>query len=340
MSFLKFFPTAEELLSASEYYCSEEECRKYGIKFKNMANLDMHLTRHHKLPPKTDKSDVNTVRQFHCPIDSCTYHVDASKGHSFSSRKYLKQHFLKVHAQKSFECCVCQKKFSTVVLRENHERTCGNYQCSQCHYSYQSKESLSSHVRRKHNANVSTSGLKRNRLKGVQKKHSVVVPSQSTTNEIGVQTTDPVPIPEEQVTTVTEEEERRVADSLVDNYCQTMTYLDEAFGCFNATSGSSTGGAMLSIETQTDLLDDLSLMSSIYNSNDRHTQTCEEILNELLVNDIETQTMWSGITADCATDFSVSTETQTLFGGGVNTSIQTQTTDLFFGETSTSSTQT
>lgn len=343
---LKVFPTAEELQSASEYYCSEEVCRKSGIKFKNMANLDMHLTRHHKLPPKVDKSDVNIVRQFHCPIVSCTYHVDASKGHSFRSRKYLKQHFLKVHATKSFECCVCQKKFSTVVLRENHERTCGNYQCSHCHYSYKSKESLSSHVRRKHNGNVSTSGLKRNRLKGVQKKDSAV-PSRSnssSTNEIGVQTTDPiVAVPEQQIhaatLTVTEEEDNRVTDSLVDNYCQTMTYLDEAFGCFNATSGSSTGGAMLSIETQTDLLDDLSLMSSIYNSNDRHTQTCEEILNELLVNDIETQTMWSGITADCATDFSVSTETQTLFGG-VNTSIQTQTTDVLFGETSTSSTQT
>lgn len=259
---------------------------------------------------------------------------------------------MKVHASKNFECCICQKKFSTVVLRENHERTCGNYECPHCHYTYTSKESLSSHVRRKHNGNVSTSGLKRNRLKGVQKRQQPENPS--TTSEIGIQTSQPVvaevPVRLEETGTQHEMDEMDsrgtgvsgvITDSLVDNYCQTMSYFDDAFGCFSSggvTSGSSTGGAMSSIETQTDLLDDLSLMSSIYNSNDRHTQTCEEILNELLVNDIETQTMWSGITADCAADLSaVSTETQTGgWFGGVNNSIQTQTMDA----STSSSTQT
>lgn len=351
---IKICPSTEELESASEYYCSEEACLKSGIKFKNQANLEMHLTRHHKFPPTQTPDNTIITREFHCPIANCTYNLDTGKGHSFSSRKYLKQHFQKVHAAKEFKCNECQKMFSTVVLRENHERTCGHYECPHCHYTYTSKESLSSHVRRKHNGNVSASGLKRNRLKGVNKtvaqRAPALLSTATTTTEIGIQTTTP---PSTEQTPITAAEplavdEEDVSDSLVDNFCQTISYFDDdAFGCPSTGVGGGGGGcgAMSSIETQTDLLEDLALMSSlIYNSNDRHTQTCEEILTELLVSDIETQTMWSGITADCSTDLFVSTETQT--GGlgvlaGENNSIQTQTMEgLFAGATSTSSTQT
>lgn len=47
---IRICPSVEDLESPSEYHCTEEECRKSGIKFRNMANLDMHLTRHHKFP--------------------------------------------------------------------------------------------------------------------------------------------------------------------------------------------------------------------------------------------------------------------------------------------------
>lgn len=352
---IKLCPSAEELESASEYYCADVACS--GVKFKNVANLEMHRVKHHGLPPTP--SDPMAKREFYCPMLNCAYHLDTGNGNHFSSRKYLKQHFQKVHANKIFECCVCQKKFSTVVLRENHERTCGSYECNQCRFSYKSKEALLSHIRRKHNGNVSTSGLKRNRLKGQQRRSKVEEETMtSSTSEVGIQTNE---IPVEAGTQYQEQESvasgviEPSGDSLsaqfIDNYCQTMSaegYFDDAFGCFPSAGGGSGhgnlngGGAMSSIETQTDLLDDLihsseSLMSSIYNSNDRHTQTCEEILNELLVNDIETQTMWSGITADCNADLAVSTETQTqgLFDGVYN-SIQTQTMGLLFEGTSTS----
>lgn len=343
-------PSVEELESASEYYCSESSCA--GVKFKNPTNLEMHRVKHHKFSPIP--TDVLAKREFYCPIPTCTYNLSAAKGHHFSSRKYLKQHFQKVHAKKVFECCVCEKKFATVVLRENHERTCGNFTCPQCGFNYKSKESLSSHIRRKHNGNVSTSGLKRNRLKGVQQSQP---DAGSSTSEIGIQTGDVLIIGLGNVEAGTQCENvvrgdiEPSGDSLsaqfIDNYCQTMNaegYFD-SFECFQSGGQSNGGGAMSSIETQTDLLDDLiqneSLMSSIYNSNDRHTQTCEEILTELLVNDIETQTMWSGITADCNADLAVSTETQTGLFDMVNNSIQTQTTDVFFGDRGTStSTQT
>lgn len=315
--FVRICPTAEELDSASEYFCTEDACLKAGLKFRNESNLEMHLTRHHKF---STTRDHNIKRQFHCPVLNCVYNIESTQLHSFSSRKYLKQHYQKVHAKKEFECCICQKNFATIVLRENHERTCGNYPCPQCHYTYKSRETLLSHVRRKHNGNVSSSGLKRNRQKGVQNKQKLsdAIPATNNTLEVGTQANVLEAPPQEE--TLIEERGTDTAtysDTQVDNYCQT-NYFDDTFGCFNPPS--TAGGTVSSIETQTDLLDDLSLMSTIYQMNDRHTQTCDEILSDLLVNDIETQTV--------------------MFPDGLNNSIQTQTVDVFFGATSTSSTQT
>lgn len=153
-------------------------------------------------------------------------------------------------------------------------------------------------MRRKHLGNVSASGLKRNRSKGTGTRNPKV-----QTDSVAVQA---------ELTTCTTTKDVEVdpdpptGDYLVDNYCQTLPLSDfddttTSFNCFTtaqasgAVSATAEGcyGAMSSIETQTDLFtDDLSLMSSFYNSNDRHTQTCDQILQQLLfVNDIETQTI-------------------------------------------------
>lgn len=341
---IKVIPTVEELENTSEYYCTEPSCA--GVKFKNSANLELHRVKHHKLKPQEKVEN----REFHCPVRDCAYHIESSRGSHFSSKKYLKQHYQKVHASKVFQCTVCQKKFATTVLRDNHERTCGDYACPDCSYQYKSKEALLSHIRRKHNGNVSVSGLKRKRQKGV---HHLNASTVSATTEIATQTNRPtatvnteticpsVVIDNIEVGTQHDDpmDENRgptgdsLAAQLIDNYCQTITgYFDDTFNCF---TGNGANGAVSSIETQTELLDDLiqnseNLMSSIY-SNDQHTQTCDAILSEMLVNDIETQTMWSGITADCNADMLVSTETQTGLFGGDNNSIQTQTIDAFLG---------
>lgn len=370
---LKVCPTAEDLESPSEFYCSEAACS--FVKFKNMANLEMHRVKHHKLLPTVSEGWYGLVnhlhiptshlillflqpqsekREFHCPTQNCPYHLTTGDGRSFSSRKYLKQHYQKVHASRSFPCCVCEKKFSTLTLRDVHERTCGNYECPDCHYKYRSREALLSHTRRKHNGNVSVSGLRRNRQKGGKQTTKTTATSASSTAEIGIQTATadiPVTISSPVDTNVEagtqyelkEDETATNGSEFIDTYCQTIKeerYFDDTFGsCF----GTSGGGAMSSIETQTELLEDLiqnsdTLISSMY-ANDRHTQTCEAILSELLVNDIQTQTMWSGITADCNSDLLlVSTETQTGRFGEENNSIHTQTTiDAFLGAPSSSS---
>lgn len=57
---IKICPTEDELESASEFFCCEEGCIDLGIKFKNSANLEMHLTKTHGLPKTPSNSGKKT----------------------------------------------------------------------------------------------------------------------------------------------------------------------------------------------------------------------------------------------------------------------------------------
>lgn len=66
----------------------------------------------------------------------------------FKNMKYLKQHFLKVHAEKNFYCEMCKKGYSTEAAKKKHVRMCGvKFMCS-CNYSYDSYEALITHAKR------------------------------------------------------------------------------------------------------------------------------------------------------------------------------------------------
>lgn len=60
---LKVCPTAEDLESPSEFYCSEAACS--FVKFKNMANLEMHRVKHHKLLPTVSEGWYGLVNHLH-----------------------------------------------------------------------------------------------------------------------------------------------------------------------------------------------------------------------------------------------------------------------------------
>ncbi|KAK7791811.1 hypothetical protein R5R35_001234 [Gryllus longicercus] len=123
--------------------CSEEGCNRM---FLNSSNLDMHLLKHHKKSNKIVKINSDVKYQYHCPIDKCSYNVKSER--FFKNMKYLKQHFLKVHAEKSFCCDQCHKGFSTEAAQKKHERLCGvKFICS-CNYSYDSYEALITHAKR------------------------------------------------------------------------------------------------------------------------------------------------------------------------------------------------
>lgn len=156
---VKVFPTEAELsLVSSQVRCSEENC---SAVFKSTSNLNMHLIRHHKISSlELCKKDI--VRQFYCPAQLCMYNKDAKK--YFTKLKYLKQHFLKVHAAKIFICDKCDKKFSTKAFHNMHVKSCGSlFQCT-CGFTYNSVEALLTHCKRKGHVSVNSSANKPEKL--------------------------------------------------------------------------------------------------------------------------------------------------------------------------------
>nr|AGM32726.1 uncharacterized protein [Coptotermes formosanus] len=143
MSVIKVCPPPSELcVIKTNIHCPEEGCRSV---FKNSGNLDMHLSKHHKRKDILKKEDE--VRcQYHCPVDKCPYNLNSRQ--FFKRFKYLKQHYLKVHAEKTFQCEKCLKGFSTEAAKHRHLRMCGiKFTCS-CNHAYESYEALLTHAKR------------------------------------------------------------------------------------------------------------------------------------------------------------------------------------------------
>ncbi|XP_049777571.1 uncharacterized protein LOC126175081 isoform X1 [Schistocerca cancellata] len=125
--------------------CPEEGC---SGTFLNTSNLDMHLSKHHKKAniDLLKKGDSQTIFQYHCPVEKCLYNMKSDR--FFKNMKYLKQHYLKVHAEKMYLCEKCHKGFSTETAQRKHMRTCGmKFTCS-CNFSYESYEALLTHAKR------------------------------------------------------------------------------------------------------------------------------------------------------------------------------------------------
>ncbi|XP_065091956.1 zinc finger X-linked protein ZXDB [Ochlerotatus camptorhynchus] len=141
----------EEILATKLLLCQVNGC---GEQFSNASHLQMHLTRHHRLQSggAVGLGNDSHVKHFHCPVESCLYHLNASGEKFFTSFRNLKQHFLKVHSVKNFICINCngQKSFATESLLRAHQTNCGQlFICKICGYSYGSREALLTHTKRK-----------------------------------------------------------------------------------------------------------------------------------------------------------------------------------------------
>lgn len=147
--FVDVFPTELELTNTpGDHVCPEENCNSV---FKKSPHLTMHLVKHHKIG-KLGLLTNQCVSRFFCPVEGCIYNnKTAADCKSFSQNRLLKQHYMKVHGQKKYECVKCETKFSIQSIYKRHLNECGNmFYCEACGWQYNNKGSLVLHLSRKH----------------------------------------------------------------------------------------------------------------------------------------------------------------------------------------------
>ncbi|XP_053688311.1 uncharacterized protein LOC128737658 [Sabethes cyaneus] len=330
---LKLTVTPEEIVANRIFTCHISDC---GGQFTNASNFQMHLTRHHRLSAATCNKSNGPKKQFYCPVQSCVYNVLASGINYFVSFRSLKQHYLKMHSEKNFDCKRCQKSYATESLLRAHQTNCGNnFVCKVCSYSYGSREALLTHTRRKNHGYkellAEKSGKRKNNAKPKSSKafkHSVTHLSEtidseqsSTRKSRTTQTELQCEMNECSTQTTKLELNSSTSANTMDNFCQTnleqFNYFEEAKLSYfevdtsNSQQNESEPVICVCSETQTDLIYD-----TMFPNEDRtdpmlyshmYTQTCDDIFSELGLATIETQTNWDGLR-----EFLVSTETQTL----------------------------
>lgn len=146
--FVDVFPTELELTNIpGDHVCPEENCNSV---FKKSPHLTMHLVKHHKIGNLGLLTKQCNSRYF-CPVVQCIYNKTTADCKSFSQNRLLKQHYMKVHGQKKYECVKCETKFSVQSIYNRHLNECGNmFYCEVCGWEYNNKGSLVLHLSRKH----------------------------------------------------------------------------------------------------------------------------------------------------------------------------------------------
>ncbi|XP_058801764.1 uncharacterized protein LOC131670294 [Phymastichus coffea] len=123
---------------------NEVRCEECNLVFYNESRFRMHDLKVHKRK-HLEKICKENVR-YKCPVNDCIYAANRQK--SFTLYKYLKQHYLKVHADKNFICTCCTKSFSTDAAKKAHIRVCGTNFICECQKIFNSLEALLTHGKR------------------------------------------------------------------------------------------------------------------------------------------------------------------------------------------------
>lgn len=356
------------------------ECSVLGCSsnFKSSSNLLLHLKKHHRM--NIEKwINTNTAVQYYCPAANCKYNMneDANAKH-FKSKKYLRQHYMKVHAPKVAQCAKCEKSFGSSTLLQQHERFCGKkFECVDCDWSYSSRECLLTHCRRK-NHSIARSFERINssesRKPPITEKHLKFAPKilplkveespskriHSIFNRIVVKRKDKKVSQETQTaslynTNCTKAISKAIgclatiqsksiavgttnessanskyrslelidddSSTIIDNHNQmcsrnlnSLNYVEDDSSLNYFTVGNFNSG-LCNIETQTELI--ASCAKGVRDMDPllchMQTQTSEQILTELGLSNIQTQTHWPDSSSTYNNELFVTAETQTCY---------------------------
>ncbi|CAJ1048808.1 ATM interactor [Xyrichtys novacula] len=126
--------------------CTVEGCGKI---LPNTPALNMHLVKSHRVKdgivnPTVRKDMKSSQKLYCCPIEGCP----RGPNRPFSQFSLVKQHFMKMHAEKKHKCVKCNNGYSTEWDLKRHIEDCGKtYQCT-CGCPYASRAALLSHIYR------------------------------------------------------------------------------------------------------------------------------------------------------------------------------------------------
>ncbi|XP_034946890.1 protein indeterminate-domain 5, chloroplastic [Chelonus insularis] len=133
-------PSSDEL----SVIVNNVKCTQCDSIFNNEPRRRLHELKVHQRK-NLDRTVKESIR-YHCPEKTCIYSPDSTR--YFKTMKYLKQHYLKVHAAKTYSCTKCDKSFSTESAQIAHIRVCGlEFTCS-CLKNFNTYEALLTHAKR------------------------------------------------------------------------------------------------------------------------------------------------------------------------------------------------
>ncbi|XP_032891729.1 ATM interactor [Amblyraja radiata] len=127
--------------------CTVTGCGKV---LPNPPALGMHLVKSHRVQdcsinPTVRKDLKSSVQKLYCcPIEGCP----RGPNRPFSQFALVKQHFMKIHAEKKHKCDKCNHSYGTEWDLKRHAEDCGRiFQCT-CGCPYASRPALLSHIYR------------------------------------------------------------------------------------------------------------------------------------------------------------------------------------------------
>ncbi|KAJ8340617.1 hypothetical protein SKAU_G00352500 [Synaphobranchus kaupii] len=126
--------------------CTVKGCGKI---LPNTPALNMHLVKSHRVKdglvnPTVRKGMKGSQKLYCCPVEGCP----RGPNRPFSQFSLVKQHFMKMHAEKKHKCTTCSNCYSTEWDLRRHAEDCGKtFDCT-CGCPYASRAALLSHIYR------------------------------------------------------------------------------------------------------------------------------------------------------------------------------------------------